>query len=486
MKILLCDMPVSNDQKFGTMKAVGSTLPPFNLLMLGTILKEAHHQVIVTTEYFGLKDVADIINDFEPDIVGVTFMTLGFPHLQAFCDMVEEYSPKAILITGGYHSSLYPDQILRDYPRINAIFKGESEVNLPKFVGLCSSGFPTPDELADIPGIYYRDGEDVLNSGPALRVEDLDELPFPEYDMIPGYFNYFHSAVNRHYFKMPQATFLTGRGCPYECNFCGRMMLGRTVRQNSVEYLLEHIKYVRKKYGINSIVYLDEFLTQNRKKMEHFCEELVTQNLDSLHWSCSGRINNMNVEFARILHRGGCREICYGLESGSQKIIDMLVKKATIEKMSNAVRTAHEGGLSVTSSFILGSPGETHETLEETRSFIMNNPLNFIIFCFFTPFPGTAYWDKKTYKKYGTMVDGDLKNFNLFSGIPFVPHGLTVDDLRNARTSMNKEFYLRPSRLAREMRHINNLTSWKYAGRIVKTLTLDPISLKTKKMFQGI
>ena len=483
MRILLCDVPVSMEKKFGSFKRAGSTFPPYNLLLLGTILRRQGHTVQVTTDDYHLDDVAEVIRAFEPGLIGLTYMTLGEPYVAAFCDMVERECPKVPLVVGGYHCSLYPEQTLRSFPRVLAVFKGEAEKSLPQFLELCGSGTPGASELKDVKGIAYRDGEVITDSGPAERIEDLDDLPFPEYDLIPGYFNNFRAAANRHYFKSPQAFFLTGRGCPYDCHFCGRMMLGRTVRQNSIEYNIEHIRFVRKHYGVQSIVYADEFLTQNRKNMYHFSEELQRNDLHKVHWACSGRINNMDVEFARVLRQGGCRQIGYGLESGSQKILDLLNKKASIEKMSAAVRAAHEGGLEVFGNFMIGCPGETRETIEMTRRFILDNPIGFIVICFFTPMPGTFYWDQGTYKEYGALVSEDFSIFNTFAGIPFVPHGLTADDLQQARNQIYRDFYLRPKRLLREARHLGNPSSWAFAARLAAGLAADLPVNGLKRLF---
>lgn len=253
------------------------------------------------------------------------------------------------------------------------------------------------------------------------------------------------------------------------------MLLGRSVRQNSVRYNIEHIRYVRDRYGIKSIVYADEFLTQHKKHMQEFCGELKRTGLDRIRWACSGRINNTDLEFAQLLYSGGCRQIGFGLESGSQKILDLLNKKAQIERMSAAVRASVEGGLEVFGNFMIGCPGETPETIEETRRFILDNPLGFIVICFFTPMPGTFYWDQKEYLKYGELISTDFSIFNTFAGIPFVPHGLTADDLSQARSRIYRDFYLRPNRLARELRHLVNPSSWAYAGRLVGGMVLDQL-----------
>ena len=215
--------------------------------------------------------------------------------------------------------------------------------------------------------------------------------------------------------------------------------------------------------------------------MYRFCDELRRHGFDKIDWACSGRVNNMDVDYARQLRKSGCRQIAYGVESGSQIILDNLNKSTKVEGASRAVWAAHEGGLEVFGSFMVGCPGENQETLEKTRRFILDNPLSYIAVCHFTPMPGTEYWDMETYKQFGDLISKDFSIFNVFSGIPLVPFGLTSDNLIDWRKKTYREFYLRPSRLSREIRHITNIRSWKYATKLAAGLLADaPLSVIRK------
>jgi len=468
MKILLSDIPLSSENKFGPFKRVGSTFPPVNLLYLGTQLKRYNYEVRITTDGCSFDEVKELILDFKPHIIGLTFMTIGVANLKRFIEMILEVSPKSILVAGGYHSSLFPEEILTQYPKISVVFKGEAELTIIKFAELCRDGFPTSSELKEIPGIVFRDhGGEIVPTGDAPMIKNLDDLPFPDLSLIPDFFKKFHPAINRHYLAAPQALLLSGRGCPFDCYFCGRKILGRTIRKHSVEYLIELIKYYKHQYNVRSIVYGDEFLTFNRKHTYHFCEELHKNDLTDIHWCCSGRADNMDYEFAKNLRKAGCKQIGYGCESGSQMILDNINKKVTVDRMSHAVREASKAGLQVFGNFMLGCPGETLDTIEETYSFIMSNPIGFIVICFFTPLPGSHFWENREYLKYGSIVSDDPLSFNLFSGIPFVPHGLSEKVLRESRNRIYKDFYLNPARILKELKYITNKNSWRFLARVL-------------------
>lgn len=466
MRVLLSDIPLPRESKFGPFKRLGSAYPPINLLYLGTQLSKAGHKAQITTDDHSLDDVRAVIRETAPNVIGVTYMTLGSAYLDDFAAMVAAEAPHAWLIAGGYHASLFPEETLRRYPKILAVFKGEAERTIVPFINMLDSGSPDAASLREVKGIYFRDGDAIVATDPAPALENLDELPFPDFGLIPDYFSKYHSAVNRHYLGAPQAFLLTGRGCPFSCHFCGRMIMGRAIRQNSVEYRIELVQWLRDHHGVKSIVYGDEFLTLNKKESVRFCEQLRQKGLDDIEWCCCGRVSNMDYDFARELRNSGCRQIGYGCESGSQVILDTINKRVKVERMSAAIRDAHRAGLQVHGTFMLGCPGETRDTIEETRRFILSNPFGFVVLCFFTPLPGSYFWEEDRFLQYGTFANSDVSQFNLFSGIPFVPHGLSENDLRTARNRIYREFYFRPSRMARELKYLFNANSWRFAARV--------------------
>ena len=471
MRILLCDIPLPSESKFGPFRRLGSAFPPLNLLYLGTMARKHGHEVRITTDQETADQVADAIRQFRPELIGVTFMTLGVPRLRAFLEMIEQAAPEAVVVTGGYHSSLFPEEILREYPQVRAVFAGEAERTFPQFCDAAATGCLDEKSLARIPGICFRglDGG-IISTGPAPVIEDLDELPFPEFDLIPGFFERFHPALNRHFLGAPQAFLLTGRGCSFDCRFCGRQVLGRMVRQNSAAYRIELIRWCRETYGIRSIVFGDEILTVNKAKTLEFCEAIQQAGLSKIRWCCSGRANNMDLAFARKLRAAGCVQIGYGCETGSQEILDLLNKRITVERMEQAIRDAHRGGLQIFGNFMLGCPGETPDTLEMTRRFIQRNPLDYVVLCYFTPLPGSYFWDERRYQEYGVLNTDDLTQFNLFAGMPFVPHGCTAEQIRHARSRIYREFYLRPGRILGEWKNLFNVNSWRFVGRAIGLL----------------
>lgn len=229
----------------------GSNFPPINLIFLDTQLKHAGHKVCITTENYSIKAVSDIIRDFQPDVIGITFMTLGFPNLASFVEMIFEVAPDISIVTGGYHSTLFPEAVLKISDQIKAVFIGEAERSIVDFAEVLGGDSELTNEiLAGIKGIAYLDGEEMIKTPPLpAPLNELDELPFPDFDLIDEYFEQFHGGLNRHFLGgVLHAFLLTGRGCPCSCHFCDRMILGgQKIRQNSIDYKIELISTINKK-----------------------------------------------------------------------------------------------------------------------------------------------------------------------------------------------------------------------------------------------
>lgn len=469
MRILLLDSPISSDKKFGKQVLFGSNSPPYNILVLGTILKHRGHEVRLMDSDTAMDALRTELEGWKPALVGVSFMSLGVAALPHVDSLIAQVAPGATFIAGGYHASLFPEEAFELAPNLKAVFLGEAEVSLPLFVASLATGLMTEEVLSAIPGICYRAGDGSMKrTSPVSLVEDLDQLPFPDFSLLSDYFHRYYSSINTHYLGFPQAFLMTSRGCPFHCRFCGRKILGQKVRVHGNQYILELIDRCVQEHNIRSIIFGDEFLTAKREKSMEFLEALAARNYKGLRWRCSGRVNNIDMELARAMYAAGCRQICLGIESGSDTILRILDKRATVEQNAHAVKVLHEAGLETYGSLILGSPGETEETLRETMDFVLRYPLTYIGACYFSPMPGSHFYDNMDeLRERGTIMQGDLNACNGFDELPFVPHDLTADRLREFRAELYRAFYFRFGRVVHEMKYAINPNSWRRFFRIL-------------------
>jgi radical SAM superfamily enzyme YgiQ (UPF0313 family) len=196
---------------------------------------------------------------------------------------------------------------------------------------------------------------------------------------------------------------------------------------------------LHKSYGIREFSFEDDTFITFKKRLIELCERLISLKLD-ISWSCLGRVNHVSAENLSLMRRAGCWQISFGIESGSQDVLNLVNKGMTLDQVRTAVRLSKNAGIKVKGFFIIGHPGETADTLRMTRDFALELPLNDISVSLMTPFPGSELYDRAP--EFG-IFDANWENMNLLNAV-FVPHGLTRQNLVQAQRDLIKGFYLRP------------------------------------------
>ena len=228
------------------------------------------------------------------------------------------------------------------------------------------------------------------------------------------------------------------RGCCYECAFCDRALFGERVRFRSIQNIVDEINHIIEKYGVRHFEFFDDMFTISKKRLQEFFNK--TKHLDIV-YRCNGRTDILDPEIYALLHDSGCRMICYGIESGSQKILDAMKKGTTVENNMRAIAMAQEAHITVAGYFLLGFPGETKETIQETISFIKKSDIDQAQFYTFVPLPGCEVF--KEPEKFGAKIIS--RNFSDY-------YLVTGTDGHGGKTFETK--YLTADELAEEMKKI--------------------------------
>lgn len=273
-------------------------------------------------------------------------------------------------------------------------------------------------EYDNIEGIVYKkDGEITVNP-PRPLITNLDDLPFPAYELFPIDIylkNISHASIIG---KKSEMGIITTRGCPYNCHYCYHIF-GRGVRARSVENVISEIKYLIENFQIESFLILDETFTINKKRVEEFCQLYIKEKI-GLPWSCYARVNLVDKDMLIMMKKAGCYRVGYGIESGSQKILDKMNKKVTTQQAENAIKITKKLGLHCGTTFMFGYPGETLKTIHETVDFCKRLNIESKFF-FTTPYPGTLLYKEmkeRILSKYGDEdkffeVLGDATEFTV-------------------------------------------------------------------------
>ncbi len=442
--ILLINPPITLEERYGAFASVGSQAPPLGLCYLASSIKQSGRSVqIIDAPALDLDLQTTIaeIKKIETGIIGITATTASIIRAAELGGAIRQTSIPARLLIGGPHVSALPERTLKEFEAFDIGVINEGEHTIVELLNCLLDG----GSLDTVAGIVYREADTVKLTPPRALIENLDELPFPAWDMIPSLPKYYKPAPHS-YYQLPSATLMTSRGCNGMCTFCARPFMGEKYRSNSPEYTLGMIDYLIRNYGIRDIMFYDDNFLLDRKRVTNICEEILRRKY-RISWSCLARTDIMPEDFFKLIRKAGCWQIAYGIESGDQTILDNIKKRSTLERVEAMIRKANEAGIHTRGYFMIGCPGETRETIDRTIQFITSSGLKDFHVTFCTPMPGAELFS--TAASYGNF-DCDWKKLGFWDPV-FIPFGMTREDLIAGHRRMFRKFYLRPSVIARYM-----------------------------------
>ncbi|MBI5075471.1 MAG: radical SAM protein [Nitrospirae bacterium] len=437
MKILFATPPLSMAKRYGTLAGVGSSSPTLGILQLAAVTRQhAHETFLLDAAALDLDQVSFLerLVETAPDILGLSVTTLSISHAARIAEASKKMVPGLLVIIGGPHISAVPVETMERFTVFDVAVIGEGEETVLELLLALSEVKP----LSAVSGIVYRDGSGVQMNPRRPFLKTLDILPRPAWDMLEGFPQHFYPPIFKTR-RLPAALLVTSRGCPNTCIFCDRSVFGSSCHMFSASYVVEMMVELYDKFGVREFCFEDDTFITFHTRLVEICHHLIDLKLD-ISWSCLGRVNQVSEENLRLMKRAGCWQISFGIESGSQEILDIIHKKVTLQQIRRALQISRDAGLLNKGFFIVGHPGETKKTLQLTYDFIMGNPLDDISVTMLTPFPGTELHARA--REFGTL-DADWEKMNLLNTV-FVPFGLTECDLLQAQKKMIRDFYLRP------------------------------------------
>lgn len=428
-KILLLHPPISMEERFGDSRTfTGHIHPPQGLCHLAAVLaQEGYQPEILDAQalFIGLEETVERIAAAAPDMVGIMTFTISMNTVARLIDRLTERIPGVPVILGGPHITACPEETFRRYPQVKLAVLNEGEETLPELIRCLQAD----GDLSAVQGIIRRmpDGT-ACRTSPRPYIRNLDTLPMPCWDLLPNLPDHYRPSTMT-YRALPAVAIVTSRGCPHGCIFCDRSVFGRQWRAHGPDTVLSWIDHLVEKYGIRDINFQDDHFMVDKKRLAAICEGISRKHPELL-WSTIGRADAVDRESVRLMKEAGCWQIAFGIETGSQRILDILGKNETIEQIEEAVCLIKEHGMTVKGLFMAGCPGETEETLEQTERFIRKLNLDYVSMSAFTPTPNTAiYAEWERYGRWEGASPDDWDRLNLWEPL-FIPHGLSRDLLK--------------------------------------------------------
>ncbi len=356
--------------------------PPLGLGYLAAILRNAGFTVnIVDCTFLQLKEALRRIEQLHPRILGIYSMVTINHHAIV---IAQHFRPKVeLLVAGGPLPTLVPEEFLDVF---DVVVLGEGEETLLELV----KTYFQNSSMAQVDGIAFNGtGAQVKINNRRTFIKPLDSLPLPARDLFPNaqyqwYWQTFH--------KYTASSMISTRGCPYLCDFCSNPVFGQSYRERSARNVVKEMMQIRD-LGYDRVFFTDDCFTQNPRRVAEICELLLYEKQD-VEWMCLSRADHLSKKLAKLMHKSGCQRIFFGIESGNQRILNIIGKRITPNQARRAVENAQEAGIETGGFFILGYPGETNETLLETINFSSRLPLDYLSYSFPYPIYGTGLYSR--------------------------------------------------------------------------------------------
>jgi len=323
------------------------------------------------------------------DIVGITTVTSSIKAAWQLCREAKCANPQILTVLGGHHVNALPEESV-SLPDVDGVIRGEGEYAMLELCETIERG----KSFKDILGLTYKVNGAVKSNEPRPLNRELDKLPLPAYHLFP--LSKYESPERG---GAQSGSMITSRGCPFSCTFCSiRNLHGRAFRPLSVNRVIENMHLLQERFKVDHIGINDDLLNANMKRLFQICSRIKEERFDFTWDTPNGiRVDLVSEEMFRTMKSVGCTRVCFGVESGSQYVLDNIIKKRIkLEQVRRAVRLAKKSGMEVHLFFVLGLPGETPNHMIETINLAMELNPDYAQFSIACPYPGTElYWQVK-------------------------------------------------------------------------------------------
>jgi len=343
---------------------------------------------------------------------------------------------------------------MRKCPELDVIVYDEGEGQIEEIV----LGKP----LNEIAGLFIRNEGKIIPTAPRSYIADMDSLPYPAYHKIPNFPDGYHPHPPKSTGKK-WSSIMWSRGCPFFCNYCNREnSFGLKFRNQSPEYVVNHIKSLHSKYGIEELTFYDDVMTLNRQSTIKLMEAMMPSNLGfNLTWDAETRVDLVDQELLYSMKKAGCRMISYGIEHG-EFIHEIKGGTATLEQAEKAVKWTHKAKIDTVGYFMIGLPKETPQTVRKTIDFAKKLDCTYAQFAITMPFPGNKLYDEAV--KSGLIHLDDTWEKFVYAGVGsggiqapvLTTNVMSAKDLEFWAKKAYREFYFRPSYILKKIMKIRS------------------------------
>lgn len=435
--------------------------PPIILAYVAAILERAGHKVILLDARvlnLSKEEALKRIRQFRPDFLGFRAETYHFHDALEWISYLKEQL-KVPVMTGGPNLSLYPEETLY-HKEIDYGIAGDALESLPKLVAALENGY----NIEHIQGILYKKDSRIMANPPQQSYVNFDSYPFPARHLLPNDRYYSFISQRKNFTIM-----LTSMGCPFRCSFCA-IPSNNMYRERSPENVVDEIEQCYKQFNVREIDFFDAVLFLNKPRMMEIFRLMRRRNL-KVEWSCRSRVDVVDEEILQEAAEAGCRQIYYGIESADISILNAINKRTDIDQIKQAIRWSKSYAIRPMGFFMIGNPGETVKTVQQSLELAKDLGLDFVQVCRTIAKPG-ADFDKVMIKKTGRDYWREyVKGKSLEQRLPAPWVDLKEEEMENLTKLFYLRFYLRPSVIIKRLLALRSFSEFvRYVSVAIKMI----------------
>lgn len=416
---------------------IANIMPPLGLASIAAYLEQrgSHAEIV---DCYAHPDSDQAIRDYllaeKPAFIGLSCTTSSFYDGIRIAELARLTVPGIQTVFGGPHVSALKEGLFANFPAMDYAVIGEGEETLAELVA--NGG----DDPAAVKGIIYRDGKGAQACFTGYRDKglELDDLPFPAYEKLAGFPSSYMLPIFN-YPQTPNTSCISSRGCPYACSYCDRSVFRRSFRYNSADYLYEHLRYLRERFGIRHINFYDDQFTFNRQRVEEFTGLMIDRPLD-MTFNCAVRAEHIDAPLLKQMRKAGCWMMSLGIETGDEELLAQHRQNADLDHLAQKIRMIKGAGIRTKGLLMMGLPGETEASIRRSMNYVFSLPIDDFNLAKFTPFPGSPVYEK--IHELGTF-DEDWERMDCMNFL-FVTKGMTRERLEELFREFYRNHFKRP------------------------------------------
>jgi radical SAM superfamily enzyme YgiQ (UPF0313 family) len=417
--------------------------PPLGILYLATYLRENNFDVSLLDQFarkLSVESTLKWIKKEDPDILGFSTITTagtGIISAEIAKRVKSEINPNIKIIFGNYHATFNDIRILNKYPYIDACIRGEGEETLLEIAKKVEKN----QDFSNIRGLTYRDNGRIIKNEDRPLIKDIDTLPFPDRKLL-GKVDYKNRVEGLDLSIGKFTSAASSRGCAFQCSFCSSSMFWGNWRPRSPENIIIELSILEEQ-GFNNLLWVDDNFTISKKRIQQLSNLIRREKLD-FNWMAEGRVSQSSMELLNAMKLSGCKTLSYGVESGSQRILNWYNKKITLNQIFDAVENAKKVGIDmVLANFIIGAPVETREEILKTFDLSLKLKIDFPQFHILGIIPGNWIWEQMVKEK---KIDPEV-SWEVGTAVLPIP----LSEIMIKIKQIHKRFMQRPSFIVRQI-----------------------------------